>query len=335
MRAAPATTLLLIGALAGCAGAGGPDAGGGTTSRPAQVLVTEGVRYATAPEGWSDPTLDLYVPADAADPPLAVLVPDSGTPPGDPTAEALARGIAERGVAAAVVRWGVADPALATFAGRSVGEVVAQAEGGNAEVACALAVAAAQAGPGVGSADRPLVVLGHGAGANAAGMAALTPTPSDPSCFVPGDAPHVAAAVLWDGDWLGAVAGDLLGPEAARFLRAYSPWPSADTMSTTTFVEVGVNANRLTGRSVEATPTSAYVTDRDPDGELTRDLVAVEAFADGALDPVDVARAFSVGLGDGQVVNREREIHGEGDPDVLGPQVRSAIVESVVQLALT
>jgi len=30
---------------------------------------------------------------------------------------------------------------------------------------------------------------------------------------------------------------------------------------------------------------------------------------------------------------REREVHGEGDPDTLGPHVRRRLVDSVVQLA--
>jgi hypothetical protein len=330
LRLVPVALVVL---LAGCTATGGPDVTGSTSEATVGVLVTSEVRYATAPEGWRDPTFDLYVPAESGAPPLAVVVPDAGTEAGDPTAEALARGIAELGVAAAVVRWGVEDRSLVSIAGRPLDEVVAQADRESALVSCGIAAASARAGPGVGSPARPLVVLGHGAGANAAGMAVLTGTGPDPGCFASGAAPHVAAAVLWDGDWFGAVASDLFGSDAATFLEAYSPWPSVDTMATTTFVEVGVNANRLVGREVEAGPTSAYVTSRDPGGDLTRDLEAVDAFADGALDPVDVSRAFAVGLGDGEVAEREREVHGEGDPDVLGPQVRAVLVESVVQLA--
>lgn len=333
MAARPLTGAVVAATLlGGCAG-GGPPARGATTATAPEVLVSTGIRYAAAPPGWRDATLDLYLPPETGEPPLAVLVPDAGTGPDDPTSEALARAVASRGVAAAVVRWGVEDPALVTLAGRTVDDVVAQVGEERSEVACAVAVAADRAGPGVGSPDRPLVVLGHGAGATAAGTVALTATPPHPTCAVPGEAPRVAAAVLWDGDWLGAVADDLFGEETAGFLRAYSPWPSVDTASATTYVEVGVNANRLVGRAVEAGPGSAYLTTRDPTGELTSDLEQVGAFADGAVDPVDVARAFAVGLADGGVANREREVHGEGDPDVLGPRVRAELVESVVQLA--
>jgi hypothetical protein len=295
------------------------------------VLLTTGIRYAQAPDGWRDPTLDLYVPADAGDPPLVVVVPEPGADPA--VYDALARDVADRGVAAAVVRWGVEDPALVTLAGRPADDVVAQVEQVDAEIGCALAAAAAQAGPGVGSPSRPLLVVGHGSGANAAGMAALTPVERFPGCFAPEGSPHVAAALLWDGDWLGAVAGDSLGPDTARFLAAYSPWPSVDTMPTTTYVEAGVNANRLEGQAVQAWPGSEYLTTRDPTGELTSDLRDVDAFADGAIDPVDVTRAFAVGMGNGEVVNREREVHGEGDPDTMGPRVRALVVESVVQLS--
>ena len=63
----------------GAAGESGPTAVG--SSSPAQVLVVSATRYASAPEGWRDPTLDLYVPAEAGPRPLAVVVPDPG---GDP-----------------------------------------------------------------------------------------------------------------------------------------------------------------------------------------------------------------------------------------------------------
>ena len=323
-------------ALSACSASGGPDGADGadavsSASPPAEVLLTSGIRYAAAPDGWRDPTLDLYLPAEVGAPPLAVVVPD---PDGDPAVdEELARGIAARGVAAAVVRWGVEDPALVTLAGRPVADVVAQAAQVNAEVGCALAAAAAQTGGRVGTDGRPLLVVGHGTGADAAGMAALIPPDPFDGCFAPGPAPHVAAALLWNGDWLGSVAGDALGTDAASFLAAYSPWPSVGALVTTTYVEVGVNANRLEGRSVETGPGSEYLTTRDPTGELTSDLREVDAFADGAVDPVDVTRAFAVGLARGDVAHREREVHGEADPDTLGPRARALVVEGVAQLA--
>jgi len=331
----PVRLLAVAAAVVAAASACGPpgeSAPGATgSSDPARVLVVSGTRYAAAPEGWRDAPLDLYAPAATGEPPLAVVVPDPG---GDPAAyDALARGIADRGVAVAVVRWGVEDPALVTLAGRPVDEVVAQLEQVSAEVGCAAAMAASLAGGGVGTPERRLLVVGHGVGANAAGMAALTPVAPFPGCFAQDPAPRVAAALLWDGDWLGAVAGDALGDDAARFLLAYSPWPSADALSTDTYVEVGVNANRLEGLEVAGGPGTEYLRTRDPTGALTSDLRAVGAFADGAVDPVDVTRAFAVALGDAEVVSREREVHGEGDPGTLGPRVRALVVEGVAQLA--
>ncbi len=318
-------------ALSACSAPAAPDASRTESAAAATVLVTSGVRYATAPDGWRDPTLDLYLPGDSGEPPLAVVVPDPAADPAVP--EALARAVAARGVAAAVVRWGVEDPALVTLAGRPVDDVVAQVEQVNAQVSCAVAAAAAEAGAGVGLPARPLLVVGQGAGANAAGMAALLPAQPFPGCFVAGPSPRAAAALLWDGDWLGAVADDVLGADAAPFLAAYSPWPSVDAMSPRPYVEVGVNANRLAGLAVGAAPGSEYLTSRDPSGGLTTDLREVDAFADGAVDPVDVTRAFAVALADAEVASREREVHGEGDPDTLGPRVRALVVESVVQLS--
>lgn len=333
--------------VAGAAGCGvSPDDGRSPVgpSGDAGVLVTSGVRYAGTPPGWADPTLDLYLPSGAAAPPVAVIVPDAGASAGGsagagagadtagPEYVALARDLAAAGVAAVVVAWGVESPELTAVAGRAVEDLVAQTEQTSAEISCALRVAATTTGPQVGTPVRPLVVVGHGLGANAAAMAALTPSRPFGTCFAGGDAPTVTAAVLWDGDWLGAVADDVLGAGVSSFLAAHSPWPAVDALDTATFVEVGVNANRLVGRAVEAGPTSSYVTTRDPAGAITEDLERVGAFDDGSLDPVDVTRAFAVGLRDGGVQSREREVHGEGDPDTLGPRVRALVVQSVVQL---
>lgn len=314
--------------------------GGATPARDARapasgeatVLVTSGVRYATAPPGWVDPTLDLYLPPDAGEPPLAVVLPDAGAEAGAPDYVELARALAARGVLVAVASWGVETPELRAVAGRPAEDLVAQTRQVTAEVTCALAAAAVRAGPGVGTPARPVVVVGHGAGANAAAMAILTTAPAFETCFVTAKAPSVAAASLWDGDWLGAVAEDSLGSDVAAFLAAYSPWPDVDSVRTSTFLEVGVNANRLEGQAVAVGPTSSYLTTRDPTASVTDDLTRVGAFDNGTIDAVDVTRGFSVGLEEAGVASRERELHGEGDPHSLGPRVRGLIVQSVVQL---
>ena len=45
------------------------------------VLMYTDVAYATAPAGWVRPVLDLYLPAEAGEPPLAVVVPAAGADP--------------------------------------------------------------------------------------------------------------------------------------------------------------------------------------------------------------------------------------------------------------
>lgn len=296
------------------------------------VLVTTGVRYAAPPPGWVDPTLDLYAPADAGDAPVALVVPGPAGAGASPDVVLLARDLAAQGVLAVVAHWGVERADLSAVAGRPVPEVTAQVELTTAEVACALRAAVARTIGGQPGPDRPLVVVGHGVGADAAAMASLLPAPAFPTCFTTGTAPHVAAAVLWDGDWFGAALDDVLGEGMSSFLPAYSPWPRVGSLAASTFVEVGVNANRLLGLAVEAGPTSSYVTVRDPTGAMTRDLQQVGAFDNGSLDPVDVARGFALGLTRAGVQNREREVHGEGDPGTLGPRVRATIVQSVMQL---
>lgn len=323
--------------LAGCT-APGPDGDGSgdalsrAPTGSSRVLVTTGIRYAATSPGWADATLDLYLPSDTPGAPLSVVVPDAGAEPAAPEYADLARDLAARGVSAAVVRWGVQRQDLTTLAGRPVQALVAQTRSTAAEVSCALRVAAAKAGAGGGAPATPLVVVGHGAGANAAAMAVLASAAPFPTCFDDGDAPGVVAAVLWDGDWLAGLADDVLGAGTHPFVTAYSPWPSVDTLHTSTYVELGVNANRLEGRSVPASPTSSYLTTRDPSGTMTRDLEQVRAFDDGSLDPVDVTRGFEVGLRDAGVQTREQELHGEGDPDTLGSRARALVVQSVVEL---
>jgi hypothetical protein len=296
-------------------------------------LVYTDVAYAATPAGWVRPVLDLYLPAETGEPPLAVVLPDAGADPRGRDYAGLAGDLARSGLAVAVVHWGVESPELVTFAGRPVDELVGQAAATTAEVACALTVAAAQVGiREATSSAHPVVVVGHGLGANAAAMATLTAPGPFESCFAVARPPHVSAALLWDGDWLGARLDDALADDISGFLPAYSPWPQVDSVRTTTYVEVGVNANRLDGLAVEATPTSAYLTARDPRGGITDDLSAVDAFADGAVDPVDSTRAFAVGLRGAGVQSRERELHGAGDPDTFGPRVRSLVWQSVVQL---
>ena len=51
------------------------------------VLVYTDVAYAAAPAGWVRPVLDLYLPAEAGEPPLAVVVPDAGRIPGGATTQ--------------------------------------------------------------------------------------------------------------------------------------------------------------------------------------------------------------------------------------------------------
>ena len=230
------------------------------------MLVIKDVPYASAPPGWASPVLDLYLPEETGEPPLSVVVPDAGADPRGSDYTGLAGDLASKGVAVAVVQWGVESPELAAVAGRPVDELVAQAAGTTGEVACALAVAAAKLGiRGATSSAHPLVVVGHGLGANAVAMATLTTPRPFEACFAAERPPHVSAALLWDGDWLGAQLDDALAGDISGFLPAYSPWPEVDSVRTTTYVEVGVNANRLAGLGVEATPTSVYLTAVTPE----------------------------------------------------------------------
>ena len=94
------------------------------TRSDGQVLLTSGVRYAAPPPGWADPTLDLYLPPDSEEHPVAVIVPDAGATPESPEYVALAHDLAARGVLTVVVRWGVESPELRALAGRAVEDVV-------------------------------------------------------------------------------------------------------------------------------------------------------------------------------------------------------------------
>ena len=60
--------------------------------------------------GWVRPVLDLYLPAEAGEPPLAVVVPDAVRTRGGSDYGGLARDLAHSGVAVGVVHWGVESP---------------------------------------------------------------------------------------------------------------------------------------------------------------------------------------------------------------------------------
>ena len=310
----------LLGLFTGCTGTRETEGGERTLAAEAtqQVLVTTGIRYATSPPGWADARLDLYLPADTHAPPLAVIVPDAGGGASPADYASLARDLAAHGVAAATMAWSVESTTLTTLAGRPVEDLVAQTRQTTAEVSCGVRVAAARAGPGRGAPAAPLVVVGHGAGANAAAMAVLRSTPPFSQCVTDAPAPTVVAAILWDGDWLGGAADDVLGTRTAAFLDAYTPWPGLGRLATSVYVELGVNANRLRGRAVSASPTSSYLTSRDPGGTMTHDLEQVRAFDDGRLDPVDVTRAFAVGLREAGVQTASRSCWVRGTPTPSG-----------------
>jgi hypothetical protein len=270
---------------------GGPD-----------VVVVRDEPYAAMTRGgpWMPAAMDVYAPRDAAGSDVVLVVPAAGVAAAGGEAEGLGRVLAESGLTAAVATWGVpVEQGIA--AGAPVEDVVADVRRSTAMVGCALDYLAETTGQAADR-DRRLYVVGHHTGANAAAMATMADVDYLDGCLATPDDTVVTAAVLWDGDWLGSVAGDRLGEDVSRFLEAWSPWPSVDRLSTRSLALIGTVTGGSLVPDIPAEDAAAFLGPRDPSGairaELDRGNPPFEggAFEDGAATSAEVARAFGRSL---------------------------------------
>jgi dienelactone hydrolase len=270
-----------------------------TTASPSPPHLDADVPYATTPDGFLPATLDVYSPETADGAPVVVIVHGGGNNQDDDPYPQLAAALVEQGVVAIAANQGPTDPDLSMMEDDPAGVVATAVD----EIGCAVTVAAAKAAE-LGADTSRLVVVGHSAGANLGATAVLTPRTPLPGCAVADQMPDVTGLLLWEGDWFGSSAGEVLGKDTAAFVAAYSPWPSLGTVSTDIPIElVMADPDNGTYLSLPATPTSRFMRMRDPSGEMTSVLEQIGAFDDGELDVYESSEGFSRALTEHDIAN--------------------------------
>lgn len=266
-----------------------------STTASGATLVTN-VPYTTgpAPAGWSPLVMDRYEPVDSDPASLVVIVPRGGPGPLDPTYGELADRFASAGTPVAVIHWGFDLEQGLDVPPDGVPALVAEMETARDQVLCGLASAISTTE--LDGATPFVTVVGHHSGANAAAMALLRPHEGLEGCIIGAGDMGVNLVMLWDGDWLGAAAGDRFGDRTAEFLAAYSPWPALDEIGAGAYLEVGLQGEGESGSGLTGSLTRADLTVRDPDGWLAPDLDDTGSLDDGVLSPLEQAIDLSFAL---------------------------------------
>jgi hypothetical protein len=253
------------------------------------VVVERDIAYATAPgEGWLPAVLDVYAPGDAEDLPLVVLFHGGLANKDVLDYPELARAIAGDGAVVVVANWGNDKlPHEKLVAGLTAAQIIDEHGQIHDEVACAVSYAVTHAEE-YGADPTRLVLFGHSAGANTAGLVAWTETSALAGCEVPPAEWTVQALMLWEGDWfLGPPPNDAFGTDLPALLAVLSPWPSLAATIDVPPVEAEFavsTTSRGTMRHPDASSTAEWLAWRDPTGQMQSELEAVSAFADGFLD---------------------------------------------------
>ena len=268
-----------------------------------EVVKTSDISYATkTPAGdWNKPLLDVYAPARAKDLPMVVILPNDPsvlTKDGLTAYRLLAEEIAQEGAVAVVANWGQASPLPWTV--QRAQESASLMGRGRDSVACAVSFAAAHATQ-FGADPSRLVLLGHGASANVASMAALGRSSPFPGCSAKPGGWRPKGLLLWDGDWLTeASVWDRFGATIPTVMAAYTPWKLLDTAPVMP-VEFAVDDNSITIlRRCEH--EGNWLALRDPSGELAGRLEGLGtlagpgALADGCIDLREGAEVMAAAM---------------------------------------
>jgi hypothetical protein len=262
------------------------------------VVVERDIAYATAPgEGWLPAVLDVYAPGDAEDLPLVVLFHGGLANKDVLDYPELARAIAGGGAVVVVPNWGGDKlPHEKLAAGLTAAQIIDEVRQSSDEVACAVSYAVTHAEQ-YGADPTRLVLFGHSGSANKAGVIAWTETSAFAGCAVPPAEWTVQALMLWDGDWfMGYPAHDAFRTDLPALLARVSPWPALATATDVPPVkaEFAVSTTARGGalRHPDASSTAEWLTWRDPTGRLQDELEAVDAFADGFLDPGEASEVM-------------------------------------------
>jgi acetyl esterase/lipase len=298
-----ATVSLCAATAVGCTGESGTPVSSPptspTTTSPSPPHLAADVPYATTPDGFLPATLDVYSPETADGAPVVVILHGGGDDKSTDPYPQLAAALVKKGVVVVTANHGPENPDLSMTEDDPVGIITTTVD----EIGCAITAAAAKAAE-LGADSSRLVVVGHSAGANLSAMAALRPRTPLPGCSVTDPKPDVTGLLLWEGDWFGSSAGEVLGKDTADFVSAYSPWPTLGSIRTTVPIElVMADPENGTYLSLPATPTSRFMRLRDPSGDITRVLKQIGAFDDGELDVYESSEGFSRALTDHGIAN--------------------------------
>lgn len=263
-------------------------------------VVAQDIAYADGSAGprFAAPTLDLYLPSTGPAP-LVVILHDGGFDNRAVAYPLIAQRLSALGVAVASVAWGLQSPTNAFLtAGGQREDLLGLLRQLSGQLDCAISASVSRAGDAGIAVDR-ITLLGHGTGANLAATGALGVTGRPfPGCLQDTADWAANALVLWDGDWLLAQTWDGWGPDlGAELVPLLTPWSRLDGPDRMP-VDVVVTEQQ---RSASAFRTCLrdqpdFLTDRDPDGSISRWLEAVGALGDGCVSRGEASDALAAAL---------------------------------------
>ena len=253
------------------------------------VVVTADVAYESANPLLLPGVLDVYAPAKAGPWPVVVMLHGGRGDKGALLEHA--RKVADLGFVVFVPTWGAGG--VGSNGLPSYDQLVA----GRSQSACAIAFARTHAAE-YGGDPAKLIVFGHSAGANmGAAVAFARPEPTT-GCLGGTKVGAIDALVTWEGDWTAmdprvgwddAIAAD------PRLIEAYSPLSYVANDKDLKVVMLVSEHPGIERQVPDQTAIDAFLTVRDPSGDLRMQVDASGAFTDGVFDAVELQQLlFSI-----------------------------------------
>jgi pimeloyl-ACP methyl ester carboxylesterase len=258
-------------------------------SAAANVIVTRDVPYES--ESLNElGVLDVYAPTADGEWPVVVMF--HGQPLTKTWLTSYATRVAELGFVVFVANWGQGggpDYDAMTLKQKLTVE--------NVQAACAIAFAVERAAQYGGDASS-LTVFGHSAGAMIASVAVLGQPELADGCLAQAS-PQVDVLVTWDGDWLvvtkAAGWDDYLAAEPT-VMESITPWAHLPPPPGLRFVMLQPETSGEGRSAIDARGETGWLAARDPDGTLTSELEAINAFEDDFIAPDETDRVLGAAL---------------------------------------
>jgi len=253
------------------------------------VLVTSDVAYESSNPTLVPGELDVYAPNKAGPWPVVVMLHGGGNHKGDLSEHA--RRVADLGFVVFVPTWG------AGGVGSSGLPSYDQLMAARSQSACAAAFARAHAAEYGGDPDT-LILFGHSAGANmGASVAFAHPEPTG-GCLGGTTLGTIHALITWEGDWMALDPRVPWDDAIAADPRLMDGYTSLSHVAEDKDLKVVMLVSQDPGverKVADQATIDAFLTPRDPSGELRRRLEASGAFADGIFDVVELQQLlFSI-----------------------------------------